>query len=401
MTLLSLREASVYTCALTTEQARWLQDLGVGTCSPSRAPGCFDVRVANVAGLVAQDDLTVEITPKLPVGELMWLLTYAATGVTLTPDEVSAAPTTAAEALATVLLRFVGKVVARGIPRGYWNRDETSPTLRGRLRLTDQVSRHLGRLHPLELSYDEFGVDVPENRLMRAACVKALDTLAVGDRDGQAALQAEARRLVRAFDGVTQLAQGARPPQWTRTPQNAHAWAAIELSELVLRDCGIDSSHGSHTSSGLVIKVWRVFEAAVARGLQEARPEWRVSAQRSYPLVGSKAALTMRPDLVIETREGVLAVADTKYKNALPTSDDLYQLFTYARYLGLQRSHLIYADPLAEPRTMPVGRTGVDVLAHGLDLAHPSRNLRHQLSELAASLPASHESERPNKHCVN
>lgn len=383
MRQLSLHEASVATLDLTTAQARWLQDLGVATCTPAREPGCFDVRTGNVAGLVSDGEITAEVAPKLPVGELMWLLVYAATGVELTEEEVRAAPTDTAEALAAILVRFVGQATAGGVPRDYWEKEETSPTLRGRLRVTDQLTRHLGRLYPLELMYHEFGVDIPENQIMRAACAHALRGLIATGRRSSPGVQTALRRLIRVFDGVTALTPGTRLPAWKRTSQNAKAWAAIELSQMVLGGTGLDASHGAAASVGTILQMWRIFEAAVARGLQEVRPAWTVSGQRVYPLVDGDRALTMRPDLVVEAAGRVIAVADTKYKTARTTADDLYQLFTYAQYLGLRRSHLIYAERLPRARVMTIGHTGTEVIAHGLSLESPSRTLLPQLDAVA------------------
>jgi 5-methylcytosine-specific restriction endonuclease McrBC regulatory subunit McrC len=41
--------------------------------------------------------------------------------------------------------------------------------LRGRLRLIPQVRQHSGRVDPLEVAFDEFETDIPENRILAAA----------------------------------------------------------------------------------------------------------------------------------------------------------------------------------------------------------------------------------------
>src|SRR3954451_6972626 len=51
--------------------------------------------------------------------------------------------------------------------RGYVNVEETSPALRGRLRTADQMGRSAGLPLPLEISYDDYLLDVIENQLLR------------------------------------------------------------------------------------------------------------------------------------------------------------------------------------------------------------------------------------------
>ena len=51
--------------------------------------------------------------------------------------------------------------------RGYVTVDERSPTLRGRLRVADQMARTLPL--PLEITYDDYTIDIPENRMLRGA----------------------------------------------------------------------------------------------------------------------------------------------------------------------------------------------------------------------------------------
>lgn len=389
MNLLRLREAGRQEVPLRPEDAWWLQESGAARCSASRRPGHFDVSVGNVTGVISNGEVTVEITPKIALGEFLWLLTYAATGVKLTPEEVQAAPTAVAEALAAVLVRLVGDAISGGLPRGYWEDEQSSPTLRGRLRLTDQVTQHLGRLYPLELMVSEFGVDIAENQIMRAACAHSLATLTAAGQPTTTRVQTQLQRLLRHFDGVCALPPGETLPTWRKTSQNARTWAALEFAEFILRGEGLDATHGNLTSSGLLIKTWRVFEAAVGRGLREARPEWEVRTQAVYPLVAGDGFLTMRPDLVVESHGRVVAVADTKYKAPDTRTDDLYQLFTYAHYLGLDRSHLIYASDPGAPRRLPVGGSGIEVVAHGLDLRRPSATLISQLESLADSFTGS------------
>lgn len=385
MRTISLREASTAYVDLCPEEARWLQQSGAANVLLGPEKGVYKVQVGNVAGLISNGAITVEIEPKMHVGEMMWLLSYAATGVKLREESVAAAPTDCVEALALILARFVGDVVAGGLPRGYLEVEETGPTLRGRLRLGDQLARHHGRLHPLEQSFHEFGANIAENQILRAACVQSLQCLVAAAQPSTVEVQSKLRRLLREFADVDALVPGAPLPRWRRLAQNRHAWSAIELGEMILRGGSVDVLSGQQDSLGLVIDMPRVFEAAVTRGLDEVGANWTVRSQSVLSL-SKDGKHTVRPDIIIESEGRIIAVADTKYKDGAVSVSDLYQLFTYARLLNLDRSHLIYstASSIAEP--IHIGETGVSIHCHGLTLSRPSRSLFGQLTELAKRL---------------
>ena len=55
---------------------------------------------------------------------------------------------------------------------GYREEEDALQTVRGRIRLDDQMRRRPGFLLPVEVRYDEFTDDILENRLVKAAVVR-------------------------------------------------------------------------------------------------------------------------------------------------------------------------------------------------------------------------------------
>lgn len=385
MRTISLRESGTSVVQLCREDARWLQKSGAANVLLGPEKGLYKVHVGNVAGLISNGAITVEIEPKMHVGEMMWLLSYAATGVKLREENVAAAPTDCVEALAVILAKFVGDVVAGGLPRGYREVEETGPTLRGRLRFDDQLARHHGRLNPLEQSFHEFGPNIAENQIMRAACARSLQCLAAAAQPSTGEVQSKLRRLLREFASVDSLVPGAPLPLWRRSAQNRQAWPAIELAEMILRGGGVDVLSGQQDSLGLVIDMPRVFEAAVARGLDEVSAEWTVRSQNARSL-SKDGRHTVRPDIIMESGGKLVAVADTKYKDGAVSVGDLYQMFTYASLFGVDRAHLIYSTASSFEAPIGIGETGVSIHSHGLSLAQPSKELLAQLREMATTL---------------
>src|SRR5260370_5507367 len=86
------------------------------------------------------------------------------------------------------------------------------------------MRRHNGLPLPLEIQYDEFTSDIPENRILRTACERMLAVPLV-DAESQRML----RRLLRDFTDVTPLHRREQIPGWQATRLNARYHAALRL----------------------------------------------------------------------------------------------------------------------------------------------------------------------------
>ena len=64
--------------------------------------------------------------------------------------------------------------VGSGLLQGYRTEEGSQLVMRGRLRESEQLRRRAGMAVPLELRYDEYDVDIAENRILRAAAERLL-----------------------------------------------------------------------------------------------------------------------------------------------------------------------------------------------------------------------------------
>lgn len=126
---------------------------------------CGEVGAASVPGL------QVQVNPKEKVGlnKLIFLLGYARDPGFRPEDVVGADEPELWPALAGSLARLVEWTLGRGVLQGYRTLDDSLRAVRGRVRIGDQITRHPGQTMPLEVSFDEFTVDIAENRILRAA----------------------------------------------------------------------------------------------------------------------------------------------------------------------------------------------------------------------------------------
>ena len=133
--------------------------------------GLFRIEPVGMVGSVRTPTVQLEVRPKdrLGLSRLLFLLSYAG-NQGFRDDPVAAVEDSDLwSALAESLAQLADRALSRGVLQGYLTVDESLRTVKGRIRISDQISRRPGMLVPLEVSYDEFTEDIAENRILRAA----------------------------------------------------------------------------------------------------------------------------------------------------------------------------------------------------------------------------------------
>ncbi|RUQ18680.1 hypothetical protein D8M33_09770 [Micrococcus sp. HSID17245] len=392
--VLHLQEArTTGTDDLSRAEARWLMEQRIAEVVPG-ARRQWDVHVGNVAGVVSRRDLVVEIEPKIPVAQVLWMVQEAGMAPKWGPtDTPLAKDLSLTEAVLELYLRSVERLVLRsGLRRSYIGVDDSSWTLRGRVRTADQLTRHQGRPLPLEVHFDDYTLDTEPNRIL-AAALDAVRPLAAHRRGGGArghrfVLRAQA--LLNRFDGVSLTTPGLRPHRDGGGRLHESYTGPLMLAHLVLNGAGLASEAGDRRAEGFLLPMPQVFERCVGEILR-GRHGARLNTQATLGYASEKGSPTrrVRPDLVVFDGEGQPAVVmDTKYKRADPTAADLYQMHVYARMFGVQDVVLLYAEH-TRPRTLllegsrPESETAIRLHLRGIDLTMPPEQIRQQV--LAAS----------------
>ncbi|MCG6568150.1 McrC family protein [Tessaracoccus sp. ZS01] len=371
---LILREgepARVVELSRTTAEA--IAAAGVAVVTPTLDPSRWEVTAGNQVGVARVNGLQVVIQPKIDINRLVFLMGYALRpnhwrGDLVTLDPELELP----EALAEAFLALARRALDQGLLKGYVTVEESLPVLRGRIRESEQLRRRFGRSVPLEVRYDEYSVDIPENQLLLAAVERLLRTPGVGVRH-RGGLQ----RLRVLLADVSPPPRGTAPA-WRPSRLNARYVPALELAELILAGRSFEQRVGDVVVTGYLLNMAKIFEDFVTVALREAfRPYGGRSRLQYATHLDEGDMVPVKPDFVW-LEEGVPRVlVDAKYKSEKPSGfpqADLYQMLAYCTVLGLPEGHLVYAKGNEEARTHIVRRAGVRILAHTLDLkASPSQ----------------------------
>jgi 5-methylcytosine-specific restriction enzyme subunit McrC len=347
----------------------------------------YDVTAGSEVGAIRVGDLALEIHPKLPVSRLLFLLSYA-----IDPAhwrDIPFAFPAAASLFEAIIPGFVGVVrqaIQRGLLRGYQEREDPLSTVRGRIRIAQQIRRRFGLAPPVEVSFDEFTEDVVENRLIRAALARLLRL-----RARSPVVHHLLRSTERRFGDVEAVEYGAgNVPSVVYTRLNEHYRQAVELARLILRSISFDLGQGPVYAGAFLIDLSRVFEAFVVTALREAlglsESAFPRGAAGRQLYLDEARRVRVRPDLSWWVGARCVFAGDVKYCLVDPTApfqNHLYQLLAYAISADVPAAVLVYAAGEGEPGVYRVSNAGKELHVAALDLAAEPEMILEQVRGLA------------------
>jgi 5-methylcytosine-specific restriction enzyme subunit McrC len=347
---------------LSADQAWALVEASEGPKGAGKALSLVDrgrrLKAASVVGVVAIPGAQVEILPKIEVGQdgpevdLVRMLQTA--GNLPLVDGAGAQDWSGARLLdvfARLFLDALAAAARRGLPRAYVREVDDLPVLRGRLDVVRQFSTLAASPERLACAWDEFSLDTPLNRVLRAA-VDLLARAGFGD-----AVRMRARTCAGWFEGVTVLTPARarlETPRIDRT--NRRLAELLRLARLFLSGARQTARGGGVDGYTLLFDMNELFERHATEVLRRRHgPEgWTVSAQASGPpllrRVDGASAFGTRPDIVMRRGDDIWIV-DAKWKRLRPddarspfgiSQGDVYQVLAYARVHRAKRISLLY-----------------------------------------------------------
>lgn len=348
--------------ALTVDQRDALKE-AVSGLSITPAPGESDrytLKPGSTVGAVEVDDLSVLIRPKIEVKQLISLACYRDWRDSVQSSDFNFPEKWALpDVIAAMFAAAAEKAFARGLLHGYVEREEALQTVRGRIRFDEQIRRRFGLPLPVEVRYDEFTDDVPENRLVKAAN-RRLRRAGLRDTARSRKTRRRLGRIDALLDGVSLCDYPPNAvPKVKFDRLNQHYKRVVELARLILRQDRFEADRGKFRASGFLMDMNKVFQDFVTVAL---RDKLRLSpgefGERRVGSLDEGGEITLKPDLVWRDGGRCVFVGDAKYKridHAQVPNADLYQMLAYATALGLPGGLLIYAKDDETERDAPLG----------------------------------------------
>ena len=354
----------------------------------------YHLTPGSTIGALEVGDLSVSIRPKLPIARVLYLASYAMGRIDFREEHFNFgnAPTLV-EALIPALVAAAHRAFARGLLHGYRTEEESLHTVRGRIRINEQIRRRFGISVPIEVRYDEFTDDVLANRLVKAAAARL----------GQLRIRPESRRdlsgITSRLDNVSLVEFPPNAvPEVKFDRLNAHYREVVTLARLILRHAAIETERGSVRATGFLMNMNMVFQEFVTRALREAlhvsERTLRSDKGLRHIALDTDGKVQLRPALSWWNGQTCTFVGDAKYKNVegrpVP-NPDLYQLLAYATALDLPGGLLIYAHGEAEEAVYRVNHAGKRLEVAALDLSGTIDDLLTRIDKLADRVRALHQ----------
>lgn len=345
----------------------------------------------SVVGALEVGDLSVSIRPKLRVSRVLYLACYAMGHIKFREEmfDYRDAPTLV-EALVPMFAAAARRAFSRGLLRGYRTEEDSLLTVRGRIRVDEQVRRRFGVTVPLEVRYDDFTVDVLPNRLVKAAAWRLL-----GLRVRPSSRATLGGVLANLEDVALEEFPSGTLPEVRFDRLNEHYREVVELSRLILRHSSVETQRGNVRASGFLVDMNIVFQEFVTRALRQALglSERAFRSDEAIPPIWLDEAKVVRlkPDLSWWDGSMCIFVGDAKYKKVhderVPNAD-LYQLLAYATALNLPGGLLVYAKGEDKEIVHRVPNGGKSLEVAALDLSGTIGELHARIDDLARRVSA-------------
>ena len=334
------------------------------------APGAEDeyyLTPGSVIGAFESGGLSVSIRPKLAIDRVLFLASYAMGAFKLRDmDRFDYADArTLVEAMALALAAAVRRAFAGGLIHGYRTVEEAAHTVRGRIRIDEQIRRRFGVPVPIEVRYDEFTDDVTANRLVKAAAAR-LGRLRLSLKHSREGLHWIAARL----ENVSLVEFPATAvPEVAFDRLNEHYRDVVALARLVLRHGSFEAARGGVRAQGFLIDMNDGYSRTSLPKRFASRSGCRLTCSAptrpsSRPSLTKQDASGSSPTSPGGNPEPAPLSATPSTSGSSMTASpnaDLYQLLAYATALDLPGGLLIYAEGEGGAGT----RTWFDMPANG------------------------------------
>lgn len=361
---------------------------GLSATEVAGEPSLYVLNPGNAVGAVQVGDRRFALRPKIAISRLLFLVSYSMDprqwmrlGFDFAEDE------DIFEAMIPGFAFQLEEALRGGLLNGYRLEEDSTHTVRGRIRIADQLRARFGLIPPVECAYDEFTEDIAINQLLKAA-ITQLGHIRIRHTENRNRL----RELAKAFSNVSPVRFDPRHlPEIRYDRLNERFRRPVEVARLILRSRSVDARPGDVGGASFVIDLAKVFEDFVATALREALglPPRLFPRQAGgcHLYLDADRTIGLKPDLSWWNNERCVFIGDVKYKKTASTAGvqhpDLYQLLAYTTATELPRGLLVYAAGEDVERVVRIPGANKEVEVVTLDLDREPAAVLAQVGRIA------------------
>ncbi|MGK4118338.1 McrC family protein [Lysinibacillus capsici] len=244
-------------------------------------------------------------------------------------------------------IQEVQHLIKRGLKSAYYEVEDNLKVFKGKMSFSQQIKHNSVHKERFYAQYDEFGLNRPENRLIKSTLIKLAK-----ESESEENMK-ELRKLLANFELVELSPSIEKDFAQVKVDRNSKDYETVlSWSKIFLRNQSFTTFVGTSFVQALLFPMDRVFEDYVGRSLRRMvqQKEWSIFLQdRQYHLFEKQFAL--RPDIVLRNEvEQRTIIIDTKWKmlKNTPSSNygisqtDMYQMYAYAKKYETNEIWLFY-----------------------------------------------------------
>ncbi len=300
------------------------------------------INTRQYVGIIEVADTVIEIYPKLDghlldddnsrideklagsiMQNLLWILGISGhMGIAeIEEAHLMESPTNFYDIFALLMSKHLFRELSLGIPHQYKVLSDNIRIVRGKICISDQITRNMDRLDLISCEWDEFTPDIPLNRILKCAC----RFLQPRVRDGASFIglmnciaQLEDVSDVDPFTALT----GVISHRWSRATERF--LQVFELSKRLLQGIGHIFSSADTSTFVFLLDMNKVFEEYV-KAILENRFNVGIKCQENvgylFPDI-SNGKIEQKADYLWHTKDGKPWIGDAKYKHLAKNQKD-------------------------------------------------------------------------------
>ena len=251
------------------------------------------------------------------------------------------------EIFISMYIQEVRRLLRQGIKSSNLSQNDNLNYYKGKLDITNHIKSNLVHKERFYMIFDEYVVDRPENRIVKATLEKLRRISTSLDN------QKEINKQLISFEFVNSSVNYQRDFSKIIIDRTTEQYRMlIEWSKIFLFNKSFTSFSGDNQSRALLFPMEKVYESYVAKNMKRVFGDegWNVSAQDSkYYLFDEPKKFALRPDIVVNA-SGKTIVMDTKWKKLIDdpsanygiSQSDMYQMYAYAKKYHTTEIYLLY-----------------------------------------------------------
>ena len=342
------------------------------------------------------------INKNIPIKNIYYMLTYAFKELKHNNYEYIAGESfdNIYDLFAEIISKGVSYLLKQGLHKEYIIREDTIPTLKGKLNLSATIKERIAKRTRLACEYDELTINNIYNKI-----IKTTVGILLNKSDVKAGRKRELRKLMLYFDGIDEIVPSLVRWNQLRYDRNSRTYQMIHsLCYFILQSLLLSTEEGNAKMPQFSDEHMNLlFQRFVMEYYKKHHPEYRAVAKQikwnfSESSISSSSFLPiMQSDITITLGERTLII-DTKYysKNLQEyygkltiSSPNFYQIHTYVMnedkgHTGKVDGMLLYARTLAD--IQPDGdfttNDGNKLMVRTLDLSKDFEDIKTDLETL-------------------